>query len=168
MIFLLVDRNGGSFMECTMTLDPSLCPDAELRTEGTFAGMYLPRPAANGDVHLIWKLKGTGKQNRLETIASCTKEQPVFIICNSNGSNCTVITENGDEIGKLNKTDAKLYHQYVEKFRYHVYIKSIKRELEKPRVRICGHKKKPERKKSLRLLCYSSAMRYPTRISVRM
>ena len=80
-------------MECTMTLDPSLCPDAELRTEGTFAGMYLPRPAANGDVHLIWKLKGTGKQNRLETIASCTKEQPVFIICNSNGSNCTVITE---------------------------------------------------------------------------
>ena len=84
----------------------------------------------------IWKLKGTGKQNRLETIASCTKEQPVFIICNSNGSNCTVITENGDEIGKLNKTDAKLYHQYVEKFRYHVYIKSIKRELEKPRVRI--------------------------------
>ena len=123
-------------MECTMTLDPSLCPDAELRTEGTFAGMYLPRPAANGDVHLIWKLKGTGKQNRLETIASCTKEQPVFIICNSNGSNCTVITENGDEIGKLNNTDAKLYHQYVEKFRYHVYIKSIKRELEKPRVRI--------------------------------
>ena len=74
-------------MEYTMTLDPSLCPDAELRTEGTFAGMYLPRPAANGDVHLIWKLKGTGKQNRLETIASCTKEQPVFIICNSNGSN---------------------------------------------------------------------------------
>ena len=60
-------------MECTMTLDPSLCPDAELRTDGTFAGMYLPRPAANGDVHLIWKLKGTGKQNRLETIASCTK-----------------------------------------------------------------------------------------------
>ena len=57
-------------MEYTMTLDPSLCPDAELRTEGTFAGMYLPRPAANGDVHLIWKLKGTGKQNRLETIAS--------------------------------------------------------------------------------------------------
>ncbi len=43
---------------------------------------------------------------------------------------------NFSEIGKLNKTDAKLYHQYVEKFRYHVYIKSIKRELEKPRVRI--------------------------------
>lgn len=123
-------------MEHTMTFEPSVHPEVELRTNGTFAGMYLPKPAANGDVHLIWKLKGTGKHERMKIIDSCTKQQPVFIICDSNGSNCTVITENGDEIGKLNKTDAKLYHQYVEKFQYHIYIKSIKRELEKPRVRI--------------------------------
>lgn len=123
-------------MEHTITIEPSAQSEVELRTDGTFAGMSLPKPAANGDVHLIWKLKGTGKHERMKTIDSCTKQQPVFIICDSNGSNCTVITENGDEIGKLNKTDAKLYHQYVEKFQYHIYIKSIKRELEKPRVRI--------------------------------
>lgn len=123
-------------MKQTTTNEPSLHLDLQLRTDGAFAGMYLPKPAANGDVHLIWKLKGTGKSERIKTIASCTKAQPVFIICNANGSNCTVITENGDELGKLNKTDAKLYHQYVEKFQYHIYIKSIKHELEKPRVKI--------------------------------
>lgn len=99
-------------------------------------GERMPAPAANGDVRLVWKLKGTGKKSRRQTIHTCTKGQPVFIICDSNGSHCTVITENGDEIGRLSEKDSKIYHQYVEKFRYHVYIKRIKPGLEKPSIKI--------------------------------
>ena len=96
----------------------------------------LPAPAPNGDVRLIWKLKGTGKKTRRQVIEQCVKGQPVFIICDSNGENCTVITEEGEEIGRLSEKDAKTYHHYVEKFRYHVYIKRIRLEPEKPRVKI--------------------------------
>lgn len=99
-------------------------------------GVQIPAPAANGDVRLVWKLKGTGKKSRRQIIDSCTKGQPVFIICDSNGSNCTVITENGEEIGKLSEKDSKTYHHYVEKYRYHVYIKRIRLKMEKPRIKI--------------------------------
>ena len=99
-------------------------------------GELIPVPAPNGDVRLIWKLKGTGKKSRQQTIEACTKGQPVFIICDSNGSICTVITENGEEIGKLSEKDSKIYHHYVENFRYHVYIKRIKPGLDKPSVKI--------------------------------
>lgn len=108
----------------------------EMQTVYEQTGEQLPSPAPNGDVRLVWKLKGTGKKSRQQVIDTCAKGQPVFIICDSNGSNCTVITENGAEIGKLSDKDAKIYHLYVEKFRYHVYIKRIKPGLDKPSVKI--------------------------------
>ncbi|MDO4174098.1 MAG: hypothetical protein Q4D42_04985 [Eubacteriales bacterium] len=109
---------------------------AELQEKHIQTGKPIPTPAANGDVRLVWKLKGTGKKARRQTIDTCTEGQPVFIICDSNGSNCTIITENGDEIGKLNEKDSKTYHDYVEKYRYHVYIKRIRLKMEKPRIKI--------------------------------
>lgn len=108
----------------------------EMQTVYEQTGEQLPSPAPNGDVRLVWKLKGTSKKSRQQVIDTCAKGQPVFIICDSNGSNCTVITENGEEIGKLSDKDAKIYHLYVEKFRYHVYIKRIKPGLDKPSVKI--------------------------------
>ena len=96
----------------------------------------VPAPAANGDVRLIWKLKGTGKKARRQVIEECIKGQPVFIICDSNGANCTVITEEGEEIGRLNDRDSKTYHEFVEKHPYHIYIKRISFDLDKPRVKI--------------------------------
>ena len=53
---------------------------------------------ANGDVHLIWKLKGTGKHERMKTIDSRTKQQPVFITSDLKFVQLNVITENGDEL----------------------------------------------------------------------
>ena len=108
----------------------------EMQTVYEQTGEQLPSPAPNGDVRLVWKLKGTGKKSRQQVIDTCVKGQPVFIICDSNGSNCTVITENSEEIGKLSDKDAKIYHLYVEKFRYHVYITRIKPGLDKPSVKI--------------------------------
>lgn len=96
----------------------------------------IPAPAANGDVRLIWKLKGTGKKTRRRVIEECVKGQPVFIICDSNGTNCMVITEEGEEIGRLNDRDSKTYHAYVEKHPYHIYIKRIRFDMDKPRVKI--------------------------------
>lgn len=107
-------------------------PQSPGQTEDTQA----PTPAENHDVRLIWKLKGTGKKARRQVIDQCIKGQPVFIICDSNGENCTVITEEGEEIGRLSEKDTSTYHHYVEKFRYHVYIKRIRTDLEKPRVKI--------------------------------
>ncbi len=98
--------------------------------------ILLPAPSENGDIRLVWKLKGTGKKTRRQVIEQCTKGQPVFIICDSNGENCVVITEEGEEIGRLSEKDAKTYHHYVEKFRYNIYIKRIRLNLEKPRVKI--------------------------------
>lgn len=91
---------------------------------------------ANGDVRIVWKVKGTSKKNRPKVIRECTKGQPVFIICDSNGDNCTVITEDGEELGRLTEKDSKTYHEYVEKYRYNIYIKRIRFELDKPRVKI--------------------------------
>lgn len=99
-------------------------------------GVQAPVLMENHDTRLIWKLKGTGKKARRQVIEQCIKGQPVFIICDSNGENCTVITEEGEEIGRLSEKDAKTYHHYVEKFRYHIYIKRIRTDLEKPRVKI--------------------------------
>ncbi|MDO5784072.1 MAG: hypothetical protein Q4P20_03295 [Eubacteriales bacterium] len=106
------------------------------RSVGNMEDIHAPAPSENSDVRLIWKLKGTGKKARRQVIEQCIKGQPVFIICDSNGENCTVITEEGEEIGRLNEKDSKTYHHYVEKFRYNVYIKRIRTDLEKPRVKI--------------------------------
>ena len=101
------------------------------------AGEYsLPAPEKNGDIRLIWKLKGTGKKSRQQIIRECVKGQPVFIICDSNGDNCIVITEEGEEIGRLNHRDSRIYHQFVEKRSYHIYIKRIRPGIDKPRVKI--------------------------------
>lgn len=96
----------------------------------------LPPPDVNGDIRLIWKLKGTSKKSRRQIIADCVKGQPVFIICDPNGANCTVITEQGEELGRLNEQDSRLYHQYIENKSYHVYIKRLRLDEDKPRVKI--------------------------------
>lgn len=105
----------------------------------------IPSPAPNGDVRLVWKLKGTGKKGRREVILECTKGQPVFIICDSNGDNCTVITEEGEEIGRLSSKDSETYHKFVEKHAYNLYIKRIRFDPDKPRVKILliVHEKPP-------------------------
>lgn len=96
----------------------------------------IPAPDSNGDIRLIWKLKGTGKKARRDVISECTKGQPVFIICDSNGDNCTVITEEGEEIGRLSDKNSKTYHEFVEKHPYNLYIKRIRFDPDKPRVKI--------------------------------
>lgn len=96
----------------------------------------IPAPTANGDIRFVWKLKGTGKKSRQQVIEECIKGQPVFIICDSNGANCMVITEEGEEIGGLNERDSKTYHEFVEKRPYHIYIKRIRFDIDKPRVKI--------------------------------
>lgn len=92
--------------------------------------------AQQQDIRLIWKLKGTRKKARRAVIASCIKGQPVFIICDSNGNNCTVITEEGEELGRLNEEDSKVYHSLVEKHPHNIYIKKIRLDPDKPRVKI--------------------------------
>lgn len=91
-------------------------------------------------VCMTWKLRGTGKKARREIIAQCTEGQPVFIICDSNGANCMVITDKGEEIGRLSLRDSEIYHDYVEKRRAKIYIKRIRERIvegkEKPVVKI--------------------------------
>lgn len=96
----------------------------------------LPAPEANGDIRMVWKLKGTGKSRRRQVIESCAEGQPVFIICDANGENCTVITEEGEEIGRLNEKNTQQYHKFVERNPSHIYIKRIRLDQEKPRVKI--------------------------------
>ena len=109
------------------------------------AGKIPTTPVSNGDVRLIWKLKGTGKKARRQVIEECVKGQPAFIICDSNGANCTVIPEEGEEIGRLNDRDSKTYHEFVEKHPHHIYIKRIRFDVYKPRVkiRLIVHEKPP-------------------------
>lgn len=96
-----------------------------------------PTKSTNGDVRLIWKLKGTGKKSRRKVIEECVKGQPVFIICDSNGKNCIVITEEGEELGRLTESDTKTYHHYVEKHPHNIYIKRIRlNPEEKPNLKI--------------------------------
>ena len=94
-------------------------------------------PHIHHDIHLIWKLKGTGKKSRRRIIDTCEKGQQVFIICDSDGDNCTVITETGDELGRLTEKDAAYYHKTVEKHPHTIYIKRIHpNPNEKPSVKI--------------------------------
>ena len=88
-------------------------------------------------LRLVWKLKGTGKKRRQRVICECVKDQPVFVICNSNGSNCTVITEEGEEIGRLNERDSTVYHEVVAGNPHNLYIKKIRmNDYNKPTVKI--------------------------------
>ncbi len=92
--------------------------------------------AQQHDIRLVWKLKGTRKKARRAVIESCIKGQPVFIICDSNGNHCTVITEEGEELGRLNEEDSKTYHSLVEKHPHNIYIKKIRLDPDKARVKI--------------------------------
>ncbi len=86
---------------------------------------------------LTWKLKGTSKKRRLRAIADCVKGQPVYVICDSNGSNCTVITEDGEEIGRLTEQDSMIYHTIVAGHPHNMYIKKIRSsQFEKTKVKI--------------------------------
>ena len=88
-------------------------------------------------LRLVWKLKGTGKKRRQRVICECVKDQPVFIICDSNGSNCTVITEEGEEIGRLSERDSTVYHEVVAGNPHNLYIKKIRmNDYNKPTVKI--------------------------------
>ena len=88
-------------------------------------------------LRLVWKLKGTGKKRRQRVICECVKDQPVFIICDSNGSNCTVITEEGEEIGRLSERDSTVYHEVVAGKPHNLYIKKIRmNDYNKPTVKI--------------------------------
>ena len=88
-------------------------------------------------LRLVWKLKGTGKKRRQRVICECVKDQPVFIICDSNGSNCVVITEEGEEIGRLSERDSTVYHEVVAGKPHNLYIKKIRmNDYNKPTVKI--------------------------------
>lgn len=88
-------------------------------------------------VRLVWKLKGTGKKRRQRVISECVKDQPVFVICNSNGSDCTIITEEGEELGRLNEQDSTVYHTLVAGNPHNLYIKKIRlKDTGKPTVKI--------------------------------
>jgi hypothetical protein len=88
-------------------------------------------------LRLVWKLKGTGKKRRQRVIRECVKDQPVFVICNSNGSNCTIITEEGEELGRLSDQDSAVYHTLVAGNPHNLYIKKIRSDNdEKPTVKI--------------------------------
>ena len=88
-------------------------------------------------LRLVWKLKGTGKKRRQRVICECVKDQPVFIICDSNGSNCVVITEEGEEIGRLSERDSTVYHEVVAGNPHNLYIKKIRmNDYNKPTVKI--------------------------------
>ncbi|MDO5548164.1 MAG: hypothetical protein Q4F79_06720 [Eubacteriales bacterium] len=88
-------------------------------------------------VRFVWKLKGTGKKRRQRVISECVKDQPVFVICNSNGSNCTIITEEGEELGRLNEQDSTVYHTLVAGNPHNLYIKKIRiKPSDKPTVKI--------------------------------
>ena len=94
-------------------------------------------PHIHHDIHLIWKLKGTGKKSRRKAIETCQKGQQVFIVCDSDGDNCTVITETGDELGRLTEKDAACYHKTIENHPHTIYIKRIRPNPdEKPSVKI--------------------------------
>ncbi len=86
---------------------------------------------------LTWKLKGTGKKRRLRAISECVKGQPVYITCGSDDSECTVITEDGEEIGRLTEQDSMIYHTLVSAHPHNMYIKSIRSiQFEKTKVKI--------------------------------
>ncbi|MGN1031612.1 MAG: hypothetical protein ACI4PQ_08415, partial [Butyricicoccaceae bacterium] len=91
---------------------------------------------SNAEHRIEFKLHGTNKAHCVKALENCFTGQHVFLSYDSKQTRCFVYTEEGEEIGRLSKSDSKRFANEYDARIHSTYIKKIKREENRFKVKL--------------------------------
>lgn len=112
---------------------PLLERDAQMKKSGKKSSHD---KRSNAEQRIVLRLRGTTKPHCIKALENCFTGQHVFISYDSKRARCFVYTEEGEEIGRLSRSDSKKFAEEYDARIHSTYITKIKKDDERFRVKL--------------------------------